>query len=64
MVPLDKTLSLSLVLGAVILTAVVIAPPLHADPTFTWDRAVYWDVRYPTCFASAQAVGGALASAG
>lgn len=64
MVHPDKTLSLSLVLGGVILTAVVVAPPLYADPTFTWERAAYWDVRYPNAWAAGQAVGGALASAG
>ncbi len=26
------------------------APASDIDPNFTWDRAAYWDVRYPTCW--------------
>ena len=38
------------VLLAIGLMAVVIAAPSYAEPDLTWDRAAYWDVRYPTCF--------------
>ena len=39
-----------LVLLAIVLMVGVVALPSYADPNFTWDRAAYWDVRYPTCF--------------
>ena len=39
-----------LVLLAIVLIVMVVAPPAYAEPDFTWDRAAYWDVRYPTCF--------------
>ncbi len=40
-----------LVLLAIVLIAVVVALPSYADPNFTWDRAVYWDMRYPSAWA-------------
>ncbi|MHC4464099.1 MAG: glycoside hydrolase family 71/99 protein [Planctomycetota bacterium] len=35
------------VLLAIVLM-VVVALPSYADPNFTWDSAVYWDMRYPS----------------
>ncbi|MFB0552662.1 MAG: hypothetical protein ACETWQ_05030 [Phycisphaerae bacterium] len=40
-----------LVLPAIVLIAVVVAGPSYADINFTWDRAVYWDMRYPSAWA-------------
>ena len=50
-----------LVLLAIVLIAVVVALPSYADPNFTWDRAVYWDMRYPSAWAGGgKAIGDAL----
>ncbi len=38
------------VLLAVGLMVLMSASASYAEPDFFWDRAAYWDVRYPTCF--------------
>jgi hypothetical protein len=52
------------VLFVIGLMAVVIAPSLYAGPNFTWDRAAYWDVRYPTCWTSGRSLRDAFEFAG
>jgi len=41
----------SLVLLDIVLIAAVVAGPSYANINFTWDRAVYWDIRYPSAWA-------------
>jgi len=40
-----------LVLLAIVFIAVGVAGSSYADINFTWDRAVYWDMRYPSAWA-------------
>ncbi|TKJ35763.1 MAG: hypothetical protein CEE38_14245 [Planctomycetes bacterium B3_Pla] len=37
--------------ASLIPSEVGMAPPSYADPNFTWDRAAYWDGRYPSGWA-------------
>ncbi|UCE46623.1 MAG: hypothetical protein JSW47_13490, partial [Phycisphaerales bacterium] len=49
------------ILPAVVLMVMVVALPSYADPNFTWDRAVYWDMRYPlVCAGGGKAIRDAL----
>ena len=54
-----------LVCLAIVLMVVLVLSPAYADPNFTWDRAVFWDGRYPSVWGGGgEGVRDALEAAG
>lgn len=52
------------VLLAIEMAVVMPASPLYADTSLVWDRAAYWDGRYPSAWTGGEAVRNTLEYAG
>ena len=60
----DKSTIPIVALLVIVLMSTVPAPSLRADPGFVWNRAVYWDGRYPTCWTGSALLRDLLVCAG